>query len=448
MKRFILNASVLVISLTGCGGGDGGTSSGPVVVAPTPPSPPPPPPPLTALTYLYNFGTVSAAGGQPNGPLLQASDGNFYGTTRAGGTSGCTVGCGVIFRVTADGTATGLHSFGDQTSDGEKPTAPLVQGRDGALYGTTSFGGAYGYGTVFKITLDGIYTVLYSFGSTSSDGAVPVAGLIQGTDGNFYGTTSTGGANRCTNVPGMANNCGTVFRITPAGVETVLYSFGASVADGVQPEAPLLQGSDGNFYGTTVTGGANSCSTTGATNNCGTAFKMTPNGALTILHSFGQGSAPGILSTDGIAPQGPLIQGDDGAFYGTTVSGGQGRCGGFFGCGTVYRITSAGALTILYTFATSSISDGYGPSPFLTLARDGNFYGTTGSGGAKGGDLFGTVFRLTPSGAKTILYSFGPSSSPTNPVGGLTQGADGAFYGLTFYGATGGPSGTVFKLSP
>jgi uncharacterized repeat protein (TIGR03803 family) len=226
-----------------------------------------------------------------------------------------------------------------------------------------------------------------------------------------------------------------------------LYSFGASESDGVEPTAPVVQGSDGNFYGTTLNGGAYARSSTGETHDCGTVFKITPSGALTILHSFGQGSTPGFLTTDGIAPQGPLIQGSDGAFYGVTVSGGQGRCGGLFGCGTVYRITSTGTVSILHAFAVDSPSDGYGPSPYLIQARDGNFYGSTGSGGALGGDLLGTIFKLTPSGIKTTLYSFGPYASPTNPVGGLIQGTDGSFYGLTFYGQDGGPSGTVFKLS-
>lgn len=434
--------------LAGCGGAGGSGGGGVVTPSPAPapaPTPTPTPAPAAKLTYLYSFGTVPAVGGQPNGPLLQASDGNFYGTTRAGGTSGCTVGCGVLFRVTPAGVATALHAFGDTAGDGEKPSAPLIQGSDGALYGTTAFGGAHGAGTVYRITLAGTYTILYSFGASPSDGMVPTAGLIQASDGNFYGTTTNGGANSCTNVPGTSNNCGTVFRITPAGVKTTLYSFGASASDGVQPEAPLVEGSDGSFYGTTVTGGAHACTTASATNNCGTVFRITPGGVATILHSFGRPT--GSTTVVGIAPQGPLIRGLDGALYGTTVSGGDGACGGFFGCGTIYRMTAAGSVTILHQFAVGSTQNGYGPSPFLIQAADGNIYGTTGSGGALGGSLFGTVFRFTPGGVFTRLYSFGPASSPTNPVGGLIQGNDGAFYGLTFYGQTGLASGTIFRLT-
>ena len=332
----------------------------------------------------------------------------------------------------------------------------MIQGKDGALYGTTAAGGAHGGGAVFKITLAGTYSLLYSFGATPTDGLTPVSGLIEASDGSFYGTTASGGANHCNQIPVSGGNCGTVFKMSPSGAVTILHSFGASASDGIQPEAPLLQASDGNFYGTTVNGGANICTTLPlGIDGCGSAFKMTPAGAVTTLYSFG-----GTLA-DPIAPQGPLIQGTDGALYGTSVSGGGGTCGGFFGCGTVYRMTTAGSVTVLHAFAVNAPGsigprlDGYGPSPFLIQARDGNFYGTTGSGGTVGGgnDLFGTVFKLTASGQKTILYSFGPADQPTNPVGGLIEARDGALYGLTAYGQyfvrdgqTYSATGTIFKL--
>lgn len=391
------------------------------------------------VTYLHEFRGVPD-GNQPNGPLLQASDGNFYGTTRAGGANRCrgfsNIPCGTIFRVTPSGQETVLYIFGASPTDAFTPNAGLIQGSDGALYGTTSSGGVYGAGAVFRITLGGSYTVLYSFGATPTDGSAPVAALLQANDGNFYGTTASGGANHCVQIPQSGGNCGTVFRMTPSGAVTILYSFGTSAADGVTPLGSLVQGADGNFYGTTVNGGANSCSTSGETNNCGTVFRITPSGNLTILHSFGTSLA------DGIAPQGPLTVGSDGAFYGTTPSGGGGICGFAFGCGTVFRVTAAGSLTILYRFAvTGGRTDGDGPSPFLTLGRDGNFYGTTRSGGATPAASNGTAFRLTPSGSKTILFSFGPLlTNPADPLGGMIQGSDGAFYGVT--------AGTVFKLVP
>lgn len=221
--------------------------------------------------------------------------------------------------------------------------------------------------------------------------------------------------------------------MTPSGSTTVLYSFGASLADGVTPTGSLMQASDGNLYGTTVNGGTNACGPSGGKNNCGTVFRITLGGTQTIIHSFG--ASP----TDGIAPQGPLIQGSDGALYGTTASGG-GQCS-FPGCGTVFRVTLAGQVTILYAFGPGN-SDGSGPAPFLIQAKDGNFYGTTRSGGAFGGSSVGTVFRITPSGQKTTLHSFGPlGTGPTDPASGVIQGKDG-----TFYGVTAGGNGDLFKF--
>lgn len=455
MKRLKLAAFSLVFVLAACGGGGGGNDLAPVNPTPAPaPSPTPtssPEPDAVTVSYLHVFSIEEGDGAQPNGPLMQASDGNFYGTTRAGGTHQCgpynDFPCGVLFRITPSGDEAVLHQFGSAGSDGYTPTAPLVQGEDGALYGMTSNGGEHDGGTVFRITLGGTYTVLYSFGSSPKDAIVPTGGLVQADDGDFYGVTASGGANHCAQIPQDGGNCGTIFKITPDGEETVLYSFGTSPSDGVEPNASLLQASDGNFYGTTLNGGANACSNVGATHNCGTAFKMDAAGKVTVLYSFGKSR------TDGIAPQGTLIEGRDGNFYGTTVSGGGGQCGGSFGCGTVFRMTASGDVKVLHAFSNSSPSDGDGPSEVLVQGSDGNFYGTTGSGGSKGGSLNGTIFRLTPSGALTTLYSFGPlDKNPSNPLGGLIRARDGAFYGITNYngtlGASGarGGSGTVFKM--
>ena len=452
-----LSLAFVVFALASCGGGDSGSGTPPVVVPPLPPPPPPPPPPPTpptsaTVSYLHVFQVRPSDGGQPNGPLVLASDGNFYGTTRAGGTNRCRNVdnfCGVVFRVTPTGDESVIYDFGASSTDGFTPSGPLVQGRDGALYGVTSNGGTFSGGTIFRVTLGGGYSVLHSFGGSPTAGIVPLGGLVEASNGSFYGTTASGGANQCGNIPQAGNNCGTVFRITPAGAVTYLHSFGASRSDGVTPNGSLLLARDGDLYGTTVNGGANSCSGTGETNNCGTVFKVTPSGVQTVIYSFGN------TALDGIAPQGALIQGADGALYGTTVSGGGGRCGGNFGCGTVFRMTTAGSISILHAFSLDARTDGYGPSPYLLLARDGNFYGTTGSGGtvAGGGDLNGTVFRVTPSGTKTTLFSFGPlNENPSNPVGGVIEGTDGSLYGTLAYngrfgsvGAFGG-SGAVFRL--
>jgi len=442
--------------LVNCGGGSssgGGVGNMP---APTPspsptPTPTPTPAPAAKLTYLYAFGSKRPDGDQPNGPMIQASDGNFYGTTAAGGPNSCRPGdaipCGVIFKITPDGQESVLYAFGSVPNDGYTPYGALIQGSDGALYGTTTNGGAFGGGgTVFRVTLAGQYTILYSFGATATDGVVP-NGLIQGKDGNFYGTTASGGANHCTQIPQAGGNCGTVFKVTPNGAETVLYSFGAFASDGVEPGG-LIQGADGNFYGTTQNGGANSCSSSGETHDCGTLFKVTPAGVETVLHSFGSGQNAGFLGQDGIAPTGTLALASDGSIYGATSSGGEGRCGGLFGCGTIFRFTTAGTLAIVYAFSVNSRADGDGPSG-LTIGPDDNLYGTTTSGGAFSCDSCGTAFRLTPSGTLNTLYSFGPvNQAPNAPIGGLVRGKDGAFYGITRSGVAGSTgSGTVFKLT-
>ncbi len=313
-----------------------------------------------------------------------------------------------------------LHYFGPG-ADGTQPKAALIQGTDGDFYGTTLTGGTNGAGTVFKITSAGVETVLYSFGS-GADGSQPNAALIQGADGDFYGTTVYGGT----------YNLGTVFKITPAGVETVLHSFGSG-ADGSQPRAALMQGTDGDFYGTTVYGG---------TYNLGTVFKITPVGVETVLYSFGGGN-------DGANPYAGLIQGTDGDFYGTTGSGGTNDAG------TVFKITPAGAETVLHSFGATSI-DGVSPQAALIQGTDGNFYGTTVYGGP---NYWGTVFKITSAGVETVLYSFfGSGTYGMQPRAGLIQGTDGNFYGTTECGGTyvgtyqgyGSCSigGTVFKITP
>jgi uncharacterized repeat protein (TIGR03803 family) len=321
-------------------------------------------------TIVYSFGASSTDGIAPMG-VIQGRDGNFYGTTILGGVNDH----GTLFKLTAAGVETVLHSFGASTTDAADPTA-VIQGADGNFYGTTEDGGANGDGTIFKLTPAGIESVLYSFGAYSGDGSTPTE-LIQGTDGNFYGTTASGGA----------NSYGTVFKLTPAGVETILYSFGASSADGITPIG-VIQGTDGNFYGTTASGGANSY---------GTVFKLTPAGVESALYSFGYYS-------NGLLASGPngLVQGKDGNFYGTAT--------GFVGSGGIaFKITPAGVETVLHSFEGSlTDTDGLYPNSVLIQGTDGNFYGTTSGGGAyckacmpptefspsPYGD--GTVFKIIP----------------------------------------------------
>ena len=364
-------------------------------------------------------------GSEPVASLIQGADGNLYGTTAFGGASGD----GTVFKVRPSGRLTTLHSFSGD--DGANPTAGVVQDKDGNLYGTTSEGGAngcQGCGTVFKITPGGKLTTLHSFCSVFEcpDGDAPFAGLVQGTNGDFYGTTALGGA----------NGEGTVFKITARGKLTTLYSFCSQTncTDGFNPMAGLVQASDGDFYGTTEYGGANYsglCSGYG----CGTIFKITAKGTLTTLYSF----CSKTHCRDGAYPQAGLIQSRHADFYGTTTDGGTSdKC--TYGCGTVFRIGSRGNLATLHRFDGT---DGELPEAGLVQATDGNFYGTT------SGDYTnfkgGTIFKITAGGKLTTLHNFHGIEN-TYPFGGLIQATSGTFYGTTS-GGDADAYGTVFSLS-
>jgi len=370
----------------------------------------------TTFTSLFSFDDTN--GEAPEGALVQATDGNLYGATVLGGSNCPPYGCGTIFKITPSGTLTTLHSF--NSTDGYEPHA-LIQATNGNFYGTTAFGGTNGEGTVFEITPSGMLTTLHSF--DGADGEAPQAALIEAGDGNFYGTTSRGGAHKLC-PPRRTVTCGTVFKITPSGTLTTLASFGEEggfdpfssliqATDGnfygttpdsvfkVTPSgtlttlasvsssyAGLVQATDGNFYGTTEYGGNAACD-----GGCGTVFKVTPSGTLTTLLSF----------TNSANPVAALIQATDGNLYGTTgVGGANNDCGGSapgpVGCGTVFKITLGGTLTTLFSFDST---DGGGPLA-LVQATNGEFYGTTAGGGASGacnsqGDIgCGTVFNLSP----------------------------------------------------
>src|SRR5579884_1517985 len=325
--------------------------------------------PAGTVTTLYSFSAVNQAqacsnadGAYPIAALIQASDGNLYGTTDGGGA----YGQGTIFKITAGGTLTVLHSF--TGTDGNFPVAPLLPASDGSFYGVTGGGGAYGaatggYGTVFKITPDGTFTSLYSF-TNGSDGSDPLGVLAQGSDGNFYGATSGGGA----------YNYGTVFRITPGGSLTILHTFTAlsgfpyyANADGASPYAGLVLGNDGAFYGTTTQGGGF---------GYGTVFRISSEGTLTTLHDF---TGAGSVASSGAT----LFLGSDGNFYGTAAQGGT------HNSGTVFKITPGGRLTTLQSLPTEQPIVGYQAS--LVQGANGGLYGTTQTAG--GGS--GTVFRVT-----------------------------------------------------
>jgi uncharacterized repeat protein (TIGR03803 family) len=256
-------------------------------------------------TVLYSFGATSTDGQNPIAGLIMDSAGNLYGTTWSGGAHFD----GTVFKISATGTETVLHSFAGGATDGRLSEGGLIMDSAGDLYGTTLQGGANSVGTVFKISAAGTETVLYSFGATSTDGEYPAAGLIMDSAGNLYGTTKNGGA---------YGGAGTVFKISASGTETVLYSFGATSTDGTYPHAGLIMDSTGNLYGTTQQIGASSS---------GTVFKISTAGTETLLYSFGA------TSTDGAFPQAGLILDSAGDLYGTTSEGGAN--GGF---GTVFKI--------------------------------------------------------------------------------------------------------------
>jgi uncharacterized repeat protein (TIGR03803 family) len=334
--------------------------------------------------------------------------------------------CGVVVLCAATAVPALAQTFSSLASfDGTNGTGPylmsLVQGADGDLYGTTSWGGAYNGGTVFKMTPAGVVTTLHSFcenGFPCADGLGPFVGLVLAADGNFYGTTNSGGA----------NDYGTIFKITPSGTFTTLYSL--AFADGYGPDAPLAQGIDGNFYGTVGYAGPK---------NAGSVFKITPAGVFTTLHQFD--------STDGAGPSGGLIQGSDGYFYGTSG-------GGKYGAGTVFRITTHGEFKTLVNF---DWTNGGFPQAGLVQSTDGNFYGTTSAGGTNEFYDYGTVFRMTPEGQVTTLYSFCAQTNCTDgdePYAGLVRATDGNFYGTTGYGGEGDCTngdapgcGTMFRIT-
>lgn len=322
------------------------------------------------------------------------------------------LGIGSVFELTATGTEKVLYSFG-QSGDGGYPYAGLVLGKKGNLYGTTQAGGAYGGGTVFMVTPAGVETVLYSF-TGGADGYQPIGGLVLDKLGNLYGTTQSGGAN---------GGVGTVFKLTPTGTETVLYSFTGG-ADGAYPQGGLIFDKVGNLYGTTAQGGDPSCS-------CGTVFKVAPTGTETVLYSFPVGGA------DGGYPNGALVLGKKGYLYGTTSSYGSGNNG------TVFKVSPTGKETTLYSFAGTP--DGGQPDGSLVFDKKGNLYGTTQAGGVSG---IGTVFELTPAGVETLLHSFTDNPDGSGPrYGGLVLDALGNLYGTTAFGGANG-QGTVFKVAP
>jgi RHS repeat-associated protein len=403
-------------------GGSGPVTTGTYTINLPPPPPPTPPvitaqPQIASFSPLYTF-TGGNDGSHPEGSLIQGTDGRLYGTVSYSGNG--YYGGGGVFAINADGTNfITLHTF--TGGDGANPQAGLIEGNDGRLYGTTTYGGinntGYNYynngnGTIFAINRDGTgFTTLYIF-TGGNDGYNPEAGLIEGSDGRLYGTASQGGI----------NGNGTVFAINKDGTGfTTLHSFNGT-GDGGAPYAGLVQGADGRLYGAANSGG---------TNGNGTIFTIETNGTgYATLHNL---SGP----ADGSNPQATLIQGSDLRLYGTTQNGGANNNG------TVFAVKTTGAgFATLYTFNGGNNYAVYKNG--LIQGTDGRLYETTPNGGANGD---GTVFAMNTDGTGfTPLYSFTGSSDGIFPDGSLIQGIDGRLFGTADNGGANG-DGTVFEVS-
>jgi len=321
-----------------------------------------------AESVFYSF-TGGPDGGEPVADVVFDKSGNLYGTTFSGGTSAW----GTVFRVAADSNESVVYNFAGKP-DGGQPEAAVILDNEGNLYGTTYAQGSHKYGTVFKVDSAGIETTLYSF-TGRADGAYPLSRLVL-FNGELYGTTSAGGK----------HGYGTVFKMTLAGVETVLHSFAAGT-DGANPTAGLSL-YRGNFYGTTLGGGGSGCTDFGPPYGCGTVFEISPSGREQVLYSFLAGS-------DGSTPRSSVIFDGSGNLYGTTsYGGGSNTCD--FGCGTVFRLAASGSESVLHSFANNGV-DGYYPFADLVMDGEGNFYGTTLSGGGSTDcqNGCGTVFKVS-----------------------------------------------------
>ncbi len=389
---------------------------------------------------LHRFSYYSD-GAFPSG-LISDRKGNLYGTTYSGGGNNCgiTIGeCGTIFEIAKDGTETILHAFNG--ADGAEPSGPLLRDSSGNFYGATAAGGGscqddeFGCGTVFKLTRHGEETLVYTF-KGGSDGWTP-GNLIADASGNLYGVTANGGN---PNSACRGYGCGTVFELQPNGNKIALYRFQGG-NDGWWPASGMIFDGAGNLYGATFYGGGSTACQYG----CGTVFKIAPNGTETVLHDFQGGR-------DGAVPEAGVITDEAGNLYGITAAGG-GTCStwGASGCGTVFRLAPEGTETILYAFQGGA--DGSTPIAGVISDLAGNLYGTTSYGGSTSyycGVGCGTVFKLAPDGTKTVLITFRPKMGEF-PGTALLAGRGGALYGTALRGGEGKNSqgyGVVYKLTP
>jgi uncharacterized repeat protein (TIGR03803 family) len=363
--------------------------------------------PLSSLAQVQTLHSFSGPDGTtPQGGVVLGGDGALYGTTVWGGNSTCPyVGCGTVFRITSNGKFETLVLF--DGTNGNSPNALVKAG--GAFYGTTFGGGANGLGIVFEVDKSGTLTTLFTFDNGAAGGQ-PRAGLAKGPGGELYGTTSEGGA----------DGCGAVFSITLDGAVSVLAAIPCSTGT---PFGPLVLGKGGNLYGTSLQGFNGNCAPT-----CGTVFRVTPDGEFTTAVQFND--------SDGADPWDEgLMKGPHGVLYGTTYGDGTGA-----DWGTVFTLSPGGTFATLVTF---NGQNGSNPQGTLLRGRDGFLYGTTSTGGT---NFFGTVFQMTPTGALTTIADF-DFSNGTAPTGNIAQKRDGEICGTTQGGGS-GSYGTVWCVAP
>ena len=376
-------------------------------------------------TVLHTF-TGKGDGKGPEARLVQGSDGALYGTTDGGGS----FDMGAIFKLDLSGDETVLRRYWG--GDGSAPGDSILD-REGVLYGVTAYGGmpegggwGYGSGTVFKLDKTGKYTILHRFNG-KSDGGGPEGPSIRDAKGNLYGITNSGGDLTCGS---YLQGCGVIFKLDTTGKETVVHTFKTS--DGLEYPGPVIQDNVGNFYRAAV-----------PINQAGLIFKVDSTGKVTVLYNFTGG-------VDGESPIGPLLRDAVGNLYGVAAWGGE------YSCGLVFKLDPAGKETVLHQFDGKiyvQSGDGCGPGAGLMRDTAGNFYGTTEWGGLGG---YGTVFEVDPSGNETVLYSFAGGSNGAMPNTVLYLDRSGNFYGTT---SAGGDTscyardyvpgcGVVFKLTP
>ena len=368
--------------------------------------------PLSAQAHsykvLYSFANDTAAGDDPTSSLVRDPEGNLYGIALGG-----TFGRGIIFELGSTGDERVLYNFKGSDGDGDVPDSMSFRDSADNLFGTTFQGGAYSFGTVFKLDTQGRETVVYSFCSQTpcTEGAYP-GGVIAGKEGSIYGITYAGGNYSC-----ELTGCGTVFKINRDGGFTLLHAFGGT--DGENPNPGLVLDTFNNAYGTTQYGGAY---------GSGVVFKVTSAGDESVEYSFDGGAS-------GAYPNGGLVRDGEGNLYGTTYQGGA------YNYGTIFKITALDQFTVLYSFP-GGVS-GANPYADLSLDQKGNIFGVTSTGGVHN---FGTIFKLDASGNETVLHSFGEEAYGIHPSG-LIIDASGDLYGTTYQGGKYN-YGSVFEVVP